>query len=45
MSFAISITIFAALLWGITNHIDKFMLNGIDESASSLKTLLVFNIF
>ena len=43
MNFAITITIFASLLWGITNHIDKFMINGIDKSGSSLKTLLVFS--
>ncbi len=43
MTFAIIITIFAALLWGITINLDKFMLNGIDKSASSLKTLLVFS--
>lgn len=40
---AIVITIFASFLWGITNHIDKFMINGVDESGSSLKTLLVFS--
>lgn len=39
----IIITIFASLLWGITNHIDKFMINGIDESGSSIKTVLVFS--
>lgn len=43
MNFAIALTIFASLLWGITNHIDKFMINGIDESGSSVKTLLVFS--
>jgi len=43
MTYAIAITIFASLLWGITNHIDKFMINGIDESGSSLKTLLIFS--
>ena len=39
----IIITIFASLLWGITNHIDKFMINGIDEYGSSIKTVLVFS--
>ena len=40
---AIAITILAALLWGITNYIDKYLLNGIDETASNIKTLLVFS--
>lgn len=43
MTLAIFITIFASFLWGITNHIDKFMISGIDESGSSVKTLLVFS--
>ena len=43
MAVAIAITIFASFLWGITNHIDKFMINGVDESGSSVKTLLVFS--
>lgn len=43
MTKEIIITIFASLLWGITNHIDKFMINGIDESGSSLKAVLVFS--
>ena len=43
MTNSIIITIFASFLWGITNHIDKFMINGIDESGSSVKTLLVFS--
>ena len=43
MAVAIIITIFASFLWGITNHIDKFMINGVDESGSSVKTLLVFS--
>ena len=43
MTFAIVLTIFASFLWGITNHIDKFMISGIDESGSSVKTLLVFS--
>lgn len=40
---AIAITMLAALLWAITTYIDKFLLNGIDESASNIKTLLVFS--
>lgn len=43
MIIAIILTIFASFLWGITNHIDKFMISGIDESGSSIKTLLVFS--
>lgn len=43
MTGAIIIAIFASFLWGITNHIDKFMINGIDESGSSLKTLMIFS--
>ena len=43
MTFAVVVTIFASFLWGITNHIDKFMISGIDESGSSVKTLLVFS--
>lgn len=43
MTSAIVITIFASFLWGITNHIDKFMVTGVDESGSNLKTLLIFS--
>lgn len=43
MTFAVFLTIFASFLWGVTNHIDKFMISGIDESGSSVKTLLVFS--
>lgn len=43
MGFAIFLAIFASFLWASTNHIDKFLLNGIDESWSNIKTLLVFS--
>ena len=43
MTLAVIITIFASFLWGVTNHIDKFMISGVDESAGSVKTLLVFS--
>ncbi len=43
MTSAVLLTIFASFLWGVTNHIDKFMITGIDESGSSVKTLLVFS--
>lgn len=45
MTLAIILTILASFLWGITNHIDKFMINGIDENANNVKTLLVFSTF
>lgn len=43
MPSSVIISIFASFLWAITNHIDKFMINGIDESGSSLKTLMIFS--
>ena len=43
MTLAVILTIFASFLWGVTNHIDKFMINNINESGSSIKTLLVFS--
>ena len=43
MTFAVVLTIFASFLWGVTNHIDKFMITGIDKSGNSIKTLLVFS--
>ena len=45
MTLAIILTILASFLWGITNHIDKFMINGIDENANNVKTLTVFSTF
>lgn len=45
MTIAITLTILASLLWGITNHIDKFMINGIDENGNNVKTLIVFSTF
>ena len=43
MTIVVLIVIVAAFLWAITNHIDKFLVNGIDESASSIETLLMFS--
>ena len=43
MTFAIFLAIFASFLWATTNHIDKFLLNWIDESWNSIKTLMVFS--
>lgn len=42
---AIIISILASFLWAVTNHIDKFMVTGIDESKNSIKILLVFSTF
>ncbi len=43
MAGAVIISICASFLWGITAHIDKFMINGIDEDGSNIKTLFVFS--
>lgn len=43
MILAVTISLTAAFLWAITSHIDKFMIDGIDKSGSSIKTLLVFS--
>ena len=43
MTGAVIITIFASFLWAITNHIDKFMITGIDETGSNYKTIVVFS--
>ena len=43
MTGAVIITIFASFLWAITNHIDKFMINGTDESSCNYKTIVVFS--
>lgn len=45
MTIAIMMTIISAILWGASTHIDKFLINGVDESGSSIKTLLVFSTF
>ncbi len=45
MTTAALFAIFASFLWGITNHIDKFMITGIEESKNSIKVLLVFSTF
>ena len=45
MTIAIILAIFASFLWGVTNHIDKFMITGIDKSKNSIKVLLVFSTF
>ena len=45
MTTAVILAIFASFLWGITNHIDKFMITGIEESKNSIKILLVFSTF
>ncbi len=43
MTLAIVLAIVASLLWSITNHTDRFLVNGIDRAASSIKTLMVFS--
>ena len=45
MTTAIILAILASFLWGVTNHIDKFMITGIEESKNSIKILLVFSTF
>ena len=45
MTTAILLGILAAFLWGVTNHIDKFMVSGIDSGKDSIKVLLVFSTF
>ncbi len=45
MTTAVLFAIFASFLWGVTNHIDKFMITGIEESKNSIKILLVFSTF
>lgn len=32
MISAILLAVFSSFLWAITNHIDKFMITGIDEN-------------
>ena len=36
MISAIILAILASFLWGITNHIDKFMISVIDEGKDSI---------
>jgi transporter family protein len=43
MFLAVSLAILASLLWAITNHIDKFLVSGIDEAGKSIKTLMIFS--
>ncbi|MBE6155299.1 MAG: DMT family transporter [Firmicutes bacterium] len=43
MVLAVALGIFASFLWGITNHIDKFMLVDLDKSTNNVNTLLVFS--
>ena len=43
MALGIILTLFASFLWGVTNHIDKFMLDGVDKNVASVKTLLLFS--
>ena len=45
MDIGVIVGILASLLWGITNHIDKYMLSGISKSKNNIKVLLVFSTF
>lgn len=40
---AVCLTVLASFLWAITNHIDKFLISGIDEAGKSIKTLMLFS--
>ena len=40
---AVCLAVLASFLWAITNHIDKFLISGIDEAGKSIKTLMVFS--
>ena len=43
MTTAAIYAIFASFLWSITNHIDKYLVVGIDKSKDSIKILLVIS--
>lgn len=45
MVIGVIVGILASLLWGVTNHIDKYMLSGINKSKNNIKVLLVFSTF
>ena len=45
MATAALFAIIASFLWGVTNHIDKFMITGIEEGENNIKILLVFSTF
>ena len=45
MTLAVFLAILASFLWAITNHLDKFMLTGIDNGKDNIKVLLVFSTF
>ncbi len=43
MTVAVVITLLASFLWAVGNHIDKYLLCNVDDSESSVKTLLLFS--
>ena len=43
MFIACLISILAAFLYSLTNHIDKFLVDGVDKAGSNVKTLLLFS--
>lgn len=45
MTTAVLLAILASFLWGITSHIDKFMIIDIGERKNNIKVLLVFSTF
>lgn len=45
MTLAVILSLLASFIWAITNHIDKFMVSGIDDANSSIRILLVFSTF
>ena len=45
MAIGVLFGILASFLWGLTNHIDKYLLSGIDKSKNNIKVLLVFSTF
>ncbi len=43
MNLAIIIIIIAEILYSLTNYVDKFLVDGINESGSDIKTLILFS--
>lgn len=45
MTTAVILTLLASFIWASSNHIDKYLLCKIDNSTTSIKTLMVFSTF
>ena len=43
MKLALLIIIMAQIIYSLTNYIDKFLVDGVNESGSNIKTLIVFS--